>query len=564
MSEKHALVASYSIPEADRDSGGRRLLDLIDFLREGGYSITFCAASPITKPDAAKDLQRSGIAVLDGMATRKSGVGPEPILHEILAARRVDLALLAFWPVAELYLPIFRRVCPTVPVLVDSVDLHCLRHARRLFRGPGSGLKLLDGKFAAQLIGELNVYAAADGVLTVSEKEAALIQDFCGGAARTFCVPDCEDFSPNSRPFAERQGILALGSYQHAPNVQAIGFLCQEILPHVDKKQLRAHPLYVVGNGLDEQIHEATRHTPNAQLVGWVPSVTSYFERARVSVVPLRYGAGTKRKVVQALLSGTPTVTTTIGAEGLDLIHEQHALIADEATDFAMSIERLLTDESLWQRLAENGRALMLATHSRDVARRQFMTALEAVQKAPPHPAVLPEITARDFFNRCDYSYLDRLSSQIQFFLAKCVPPDATVIVLSGGHEQFLDLGGCSAWHFPQTEDSEPMLCTPRRSAEVLASLERLRQQGGNYLLIPFPYYWWLNHFPEFGTYVENSCRLIASKDEVGKIFLLNAPALTLATKGSPYFRISSSLKRLHLRELFGSAVRFLRREMFR
>ena len=527
MSEKHALVASYAIPEGDRDSGGRRKLDLIDFLRHAGYAITFVAASPITKQGPADLLHSRGIAVLNGMLTRKNSQ-PEPILDEILATRQVDLALLAEWAVAELYLPILRRVCPNARVLVDSVDLHCLRHARRLFVGQGSGVGLLDAEFAAQLTGELNVYAAADGVLTVSEKEAAWINDFCGGAARAFYVPDCEDLSPGSHPFSERRGMLVLGNYEYPPNVDGVAFLCQEILPRIDERKVREHPLYVVGNGLDELIHEATKNTPTAHLVGWVPSVTPYLERARISVVPLRYGAGTKRKVVQALACGTPTVTTTIGAEGLDLIHEQHALIADEPKAFAASIERLLTDEPLWRRLAENGRSLMLATHSREAARRQFFLALKAIQAAPPRPGMLQEITATDYFNRINYGYLDRLSSQIRLLLSNSVSADATVVVLSGGHEQLLHLDGRTAWHFPQTEEGRPMLNTPGRASEVLASLERLRQKGGDYLLVPFPQYWWLDHFSEFGSYLEQRCRLIASKDDVGKIFSLDAPACAL------------------------------------
>ena len=129
-----------------------------------------------------------------------------------------------------------------------------------------------------------------------------------------------------------------------------------------------------------------------------------------------------KGKVVQALLSGTPTVTTTIGAEGLNLIHEQHVLIADEPKEFAASIERLLTDEPLWQRPAENGRSLMLATHGREAARRQFFSALKALQEAPPRSALLPNIRAKDYFDRVFYSYQDRLSARLRLCWLKLFP----------------------------------------------------------------------------------------------------------------------------------------------
>jgi Glycosyl transferases group 1 len=529
MSQKHALVASNGIPEGDRDSGGRRRLDLMDFLRDAGYTITFVAVSPITNHGAADILQRRGITVRDGMLRRNTAAAPEPVLHEILAEHPVDLALLAEWPVAELYLPILRRVCPNARVLVDSVDLHCLRHARCLFAGRGSGPGMLDAEFAVQLTGELNSYAAADGVLTVSQKEAAWIDDFCGGIPRTFYVPDCEDDSPGSPPFSERRGMLVLANYQYPPNVDGVEFLCAEILPHVDERLRREHPLFVVGNGLDELILDKTKNTPNTQLVGWVPSVTPYFQRARISLVPLRYGAGTKRKMVQALTCGTPTVTTTVGAEGLDLLHGQHALIADEPKEFAASIEQLLTDELLWRRIAENGRALMLATHSREAARQKFFSALKAIQATPPRPGLLPEISTTDYFNHIHYDYLAQLSSRLRLLLTNSIPADATVIVLSGGHQQLLNLDGRTAWHFPQTDDGRPTPDPPGTFSEALTALEKLRQQGGRYLLVPFPQYWWLDHFPEFGRYVNQSCRLIASKEDVGMLVSLNAPAWTPA-----------------------------------
>ena len=215
MSGKHALVASHSIPEGDRDTASLRLLDLIDFCATP--AIRSHSSRQVRLPTQLHpSLQARGVTVLDGMVTRRIEVGPEPILHEILAARPADLALLAYWPVAELYLPILRRVCPDARVLIRSADLHCLRHARRLFGPQGRGPRLLDAEFGAQLIGELNVYVAADGVLTVSEKEAALIDNFCGGAARTFYTPGSEDCSAGVRSFAERQGIRNPGA-THTP-----------------------------------------------------------------------------------------------------------------------------------------------------------------------------------------------------------------------------------------------------------------------------------------------------------------------------------------------------------
>ena len=164
---------------------------------------------------------------------------------------------------------------------------------------------------------ELNTYAAADAVLTVSEKEAALVNDLIGQPNLAVRLPDTEELPRSPVPLRDRRGIVFLGNFLHAPNVDAARYLCQEIVPRLDRSAAEQHEISIVGTGADEQLRGVTDGIPGVKTVGWVPSPFPYLNTARVSVVPLRYGAGTKRKVIQSLMVGTPTVTTTVGAEGL-------------------------------------------------------------------------------------------------------------------------------------------------------------------------------------------------------------------------------------------------------
>ena len=255
-------------------------------------------------------------------------------------------------------------------VVVDSVDLHYLREARRVFHAvPGRGARqsLLDDEYGSQMAGELNVYVAADAVLTVSQKEASLITDVTGGAALAHAVHDCEDFPRSEVPFAQRRGVLVVGSYQYLPNVEAVEYLCREVLPRMQPALLEEHPVYVIGQGLGDKLRELGREHPCVRMVGWVPSVTPYFERCRISVVPLLYGAGTKRKMLQALMAGTPTVATRVGAEGLDLHPGTHFLQADDPEAMADAVTRLLVDEDLWSSIAADGCSHVAATHGLNV-----------------------------------------------------------------------------------------------------------------------------------------------------------------------------------------------------
>jgi len=417
MKQQRALVASYYLPQGDRDSGGKRLHDLIRFLLDAGWDVDFVALHGIDKhPEYAQALRRLGVAVHDDApVSRADGTW---VRNEGFAdlVRRVsfDVALLAFWPVAEFYMPLLRTLSPRTRVLVDSVDLHFVREARRITgdRDAAPHARLLDRHFATDLASELNVYAAADGVLTVSDAERRMLGTLLGDAVQARCVVDCEDAAPSPVPIEDRRGLLLLGSYHHPPNVEALEFFCGGVLPRIDRRLLAKHPVYVVGTGLDGPLAALARGHEHVRMVGWVPDVVPYFHRVRASVVPLLHGAGTKRKMVQALMHGTPTVTTDVGAEGLELVAGEHALVANDAAAVAAGIERLLTDDDLCRSLARRGLEHIRASRSRDAARTAFLDAVEAALEASPKPGLLPESRVESYQARVIRKHEEQLARE--------------------------------------------------------------------------------------------------------------------------------------------------------
>ena len=127
-----------------------------------------------------------------------------------------------------------------------------MRLARRAFSAGGAGR--LDDKYANELAREINVYAAADAVLTVSQKEAWWPPELTGDAARAHEVTQGESRGPGGLPFAGREGILLLGCYRHTPNLHAAEYLFGDILPRMDAAELRRHPVYVVGDGVGDRL----------------------------------------------------------------------------------------------------------------------------------------------------------------------------------------------------------------------------------------------------------------------------------------------------------------------
>src|SRR5207247_5214563 len=161
-----------------------------------------------------------------------------------------------------------------------------------------------------------------------------------------------------------------LGNFRHPPNVDAVEFLCTEIVPRIDKEITAVHPVVIIGNGLDGSVRRRIGSREGVRAIGWVPSMVPYLEQARASLIPVRYGAGTKRKLIQSLMVGTPTVSTSAGVEGFKVRDGEHVLVADNSTDFAAAVRRVVTERDLWRSLSCNGRQRMVEQHGRSAADR--------------------------------------------------------------------------------------------------------------------------------------------------------------------------------------------------
>ncbi|MGI9254192.1 MAG: glycosyltransferase family 4 protein, partial [Thermomicrobiales bacterium] len=370
MNEKRALFCTPTMPELDRESGSRRLYNLLEYLLHDGWAVTLMVREPEGGDRARRELHQLGVPVYRGYDDR---------VTDAIANSWFDLAVVAFWYIAEELVPLIRSLSPETRIVLDSVDLHFLRRSRQHAGSAGKGMRgRLDGATGEEFYREINAYLTADRVLTVSRKEADLVDDLTGVAGLAVAVPDAESLDRSPFGFAERSGTLFLGNFRHPPNPEALEWLCTDILPLVDPDLLRANPLQVVGNALDLRYSAMIRSIPGGKAIGWVPEVTPYISRARVMVAPLRHGAGTKRKILQALMCGTPTVTTTIGAEGLPVRDGEGLLVRDDAAGFAAAVEQVLTDRALWERLAETGHARISAVHSEAAVRAGFIEEIAA------------------------------------------------------------------------------------------------------------------------------------------------------------------------------------------
>lgn len=510
MSVRRALVCAPLMPWFDRESGGQSIWDLIMFLREEGWAVSFACENPAEGARYKRLLQQHGVAVYDGFDER---------LDDLIAHGRLDLAIFAFWYTAEALLRKVRVNSPATRVAVNTMDLHFLRNARRLIGAAGGAAGALDEDAGDEYRRELNAYAGSDGVFCVSRKEAGILADLLGEPDLVHVVTDYEHMPDPGLGFDERRGILFVGNFQHPPNVEAAEFLCREIVPRIDPSLLEEHPVYIVGNQLVEKgVGRLAEGIGGVRMVGWVPTLTPYYHRTRIVVAPLLHGAGTKRKVLQALTVGEPIVSTSMGVEGFDLAPGRDLLVADEPAAFASAVERLLTDRDLWQELSANGRAAVAAAYDRDEVKRRFLATVESLlerdpKRVDPTPAEL---------NGDGPAAYGQLVERIRSTVEAHVPDGGPVVVASKGDEKLLRFKGVEGWHFPQAEGGIYAGYYPRDSQDAIEALEALRDRGARYLLFPRTAFWWLDHYTGLREHLDRNYERLVSREDTCQIYSLN------------------------------------------
>jgi glycosyltransferase involved in cell wall biosynthesis len=229
------------------------------------------------------------------------------------------------------------------------VDTHFLRFQRE-HEISGEAAALVEAKRYRKI--ERKLAEQSDLVWCASGEDKQVMQREAPGK-RIEVVPTIHELRDRGKPFADREGLLFIGNLAHRPNDDAVLFFMQEVYPRVRQK-LPVVRLDIIGDNPSAAI--AAYNSEDVRVLGYVPKVEPYLRDRRVFVAPLRFGAGIKGKVGEAMAHGIPVVTTSIGAEGFGLTHGLDVMIADDPESFADAIQQLYSQKELWERVAFNGR----------------------------------------------------------------------------------------------------------------------------------------------------------------------------------------------------------------
>jgi glycosyltransferase involved in cell wall biosynthesis len=336
------LMIDHYVPEPDRDAGSRNMVEVIKSLQLEGWVVKFWPDGLRFDSVYTPRLQQLGVETMYAPWATSFDAWLKD--H----AADIDLFFLSRPNVAPKYMNWIKRIVPGAPTIFYGHDLHSAR--MRMQSRVTHEESLAIEATAIEAI-ERQIWREADVVLYPSREEAGEVKRLEPSVDARALVPFCfDEFRPLRAPPAS-SAILFVAGFAHPPNIDAALWFAEEILPLV-RRDLPHMKLWIVGSNPVPPVRNLASYI--IDVTGWVTEyeLANKYAAARAAVVPLRFGAGVKLKVVEALWEGLPLVTTSIGAQGLEGLREVAAVV-DEAPAIAQELVRLLRDDVSWVEQAQ-------------------------------------------------------------------------------------------------------------------------------------------------------------------------------------------------------------------
>ena len=331
----HILVIDHYVPHYDKDAGSRSTFQYLQLLVSNNFQVTFIGDNFYPHEPYTTTLQQMGIEVLIGDASRKAMT---TWLSE--NAAYIDVAYLMRPHIASDWIDRIDAMTPRPWKVYFGHDLHYLRLEREAALTGSSDTRKDANTWKKK---EFDLFHRFDVVLYPSQVEVDAINSIDPLVpAHTLPLnvfPSCSSEVTN---FAERSDLLFVGGFNHPPNADGLRWFCQEIFPEL-KTHCPGIQLHIVGSNMPEEIKSLDGD--GIKVHGFLSdeALTELYQQVRASIVPLRFGAGVKGKVLEAMFHGIPVFTTTIGAEGVPNA-DAALFIADDAASFAHNLATYYSD----------------------------------------------------------------------------------------------------------------------------------------------------------------------------------------------------------------------------
>lgn len=373
--KKKLLIIGFVWPEPNSSAAGRRMMQLITLFLSGGWQITFaCAAS---ESEHAADLEEQGIECVRLEINSAD-------FDDFLKRFRPSMVLFDRFVTEEQFGWRVARHCPQALRVLDTEDLHFLRRTRRKCVERDILLKeeqLLTGETAKR---EIASVLRCDLSLIISEFEMKLLQDvFEVDTELLYYLPlfadtITADIRAEWPDFEGCSHFMTIGNFSHAPNADAVSYLRQDIWPAI-REELPEAEMHVFGAYPDSHSQQWHSRELGFFVKGRVDDAREVMKSARVCLAPLRFGAGLKGKLLEAMQCGTPSVTTSIGAEGINGNLPWGGAIADNEEAFTSAAVDLYRNASRWNEARERGASIINSRFRKELFGKVFLNKLQQI-----------------------------------------------------------------------------------------------------------------------------------------------------------------------------------------
>lgn len=342
VEKKTLLVVDHYVPTYDKDAGSRCIFDYLKLFVSAGYNVKFIGDNFYKSEPYTTVLQQMGIEVLYGdyyyqywkSWIRKNG-------------KYFDYVLLSRPHISVKYIDLIRE-CSHAKIIYFGHDLHFLREMRE-YRLTGNEQARRDAKewkkteLALMRKADVSYYLSNAELMEIAKLDASI-------KVRRVPIHIYETMPKPGYCAKERQGLLFVGGFGHPPNTDAVQWLSREIMPLIWEKSPDV-VLHIVGQNPPQEIRALAGK--KVLVHGYVPQeeLEELYSKVKLAVVPLRFGAGVKGKIIEAMLRGVPVVTTGIGIEGIEGA-KKIVTVCEDAEGLAEMSVRLYEDEGLLEKMS--------------------------------------------------------------------------------------------------------------------------------------------------------------------------------------------------------------------
>ena len=370
---KKILVIGYVWPEPNSSAAGGHMMSILRLFKQQIWQVEF--ATPSQPTEHMIDLAAEGISSQSIALNCAS-------FDAYIAEYKPDTVLFDRFMMEEQFGWRVEKNCPSALKILDTEDLQCLRHARH--QAIKAEREMSQGDLFSDLAKrEIAAILRCDISLIISSFEMELLLNtFKVDASLLHYLPFMVELAKcpvKTTPFSERKHFISIGNFRHGPNWDMVLNL-QKIWPLI-KQQIPDAECHVYGSYPPPKATDLNNPKSGFLIKGWAENALTVMQQSRLCLAPIRYGAGIKGKLLDAMIMQTPSITTSVGSEGMHQDEPWPGAIADDVIEFVNAAVKLYNDEDAWLAAQQHCLPLLTARYDADVLGAGLITKISATEK---------------------------------------------------------------------------------------------------------------------------------------------------------------------------------------